>query len=273
MLNKYYHTVSSLSGKRTGLIALAMAAILLPACTNDFAGREIGESEGNVTTEQVADNTNALLGQTVSVRSEPVRKVSASTFTISDNDFIDGETILVVNASGKPAAIPENTELQITGKVANFVVSDVETEYGLDLDPNLYREYESKPAIIAQSIAPAVKPGTLTTNPSAYYNQVIAVPAEVEKIVGNNAFTLDEDRLIGGQDLLVLYPQGQTPVRDGEKIVVTGVLRQFVVADIEQEYDFNWDTGFQRQLEAEYTNKPVLIAESVYPSAIPDIVK
>ena len=42
--------------------------------------------------------------------------------------------------------------------------------------------------------------------PSQYYNKVLAVPAEVENIVGSNAFTLDEDELIGASDLLVLVP-------------------------------------------------------------------
>jgi hypothetical protein len=32
---------------------------------------------------------------------------------------------------------------------------------GLGLDPNLYREYESQPAIIAQSIALAPEPGQI----------------------------------------------------------------------------------------------------------------
>ncbi|MBH8554472.1 hypothetical protein I8751_19315 [Nostocaceae cyanobacterium CENA357] len=274
MLNRYHHNpFSGLKNIRTSAVSLAIMALLLPACTNNLETRNPEEPQGNVTTEEVADNTNELLGQTVTIRSEPVRKISPTTFTVSDNQFFGGETILVVNASGQPATLPENAELQVTGKVAKFVATDIEKEYSLDLDPNLYREYESKPAIIAQSIAPAVKPGELSTNPSAYYNKVIAVPAEVEDIVGNNAFTLDEDQLIGGQDLLVLFPKGQTPVKEGEKIVVAGTLRPFVVADIERDYDLTWDAGLQKQLEVEYKNRPVLVAESVYPSAIPDIAK
>jgi hypothetical protein len=58
-------------------------------------------------------------------------------------------------------------------------------------------------------------------------------------------------------------------VNEGEKVAVTGVLRPFVVAELEREYNLKWDLTVQKQLEAEYSNKPVLIANEVYPSAIP----
>jgi len=54
---------------------------------------------------------------------------------------------------------------------------------------------------------------------------------------------------------------------------VTGVLRSFVVADIERDYDLTWDLNLQRQLEVDYRNKPVLIVQSVYPSAVPPVAK
>lgn len=102
------------------------------------------------------------------------------------------------------------------------------------------------------------------------------MPAEVEEIVGPNAFTLDEDELIGGSDLLVLVSnrkQKLAPLKEDEKVVATGVLRPFVVADIERDYDLTWDLNLQRKLEAEYSKKPVLITESVYPVSKEDIAK
>jgi hypothetical protein len=134
--------------------------------------------------------------------------------------------------------------------------------------------YENQPALIAQSIAIAPEPGELTRNPEQYYGKPLAVTGEVEEIQGANAFTLDEDQLFGGQELLVLRATPaagtQPAIQDGEKVAVTGVLRPFIVAELERDYDFNWDTGIQQQLEAEYRDKPVLVAEDVYPSAIPD---
>lgn len=209
MLNRFNHdyrnNFTQRLGKTKGVIALALMALILPACNTNQLEATTPASPGNVTTEEVTDNTNALIGQTVTVRSEPVRKLSPNTFTINDEQFFGSEPILVVNASGAPIVLPEgDTEVQVTGKVAKFVVADVEREFDLDLQPEVYVEYEGKPALIAQSIALAPEPGEITKNPSQYYGKTIAVPAEVEDIVGPNAFTLDEDELIGGSDLLVL---------------------------------------------------------------------
>ncbi len=254
----------------TGVFTFALFTLLLGSCTNNLE-RQSATPENNVTTEEVADNTNQLLGKTVTIRSKPIQKLSASTFTISDQQFFGSEPILVVNATGKPFTFPAdpNTLIQATGQVSKFVVADIEREYKLDLDPNLYKDYENKPAIIAQSLAQAPKPGEITTDPQQYYGKRLAVTGEVENITNGNSFTLDEDKLFGGQDLLVLYQNPQPKVTENEKVAVTGVLRQFVVADLERDYNLTWNLDLKRQLEAEYSNKPVLIADEVYPSAIP----
>jgi hypothetical protein len=253
-----------------GAIVLALFTFLLGACTNNLE-RDSAVREDNVTTEEVADNTNQLIGKTVTVRSEPIRKIAPSTFTISDQQFFGSEPILVVNATGKPFTFPtdSNTPVQVTGEVRKFVLADIEREFDLDLQQDLYVEYENKPVIIAQSMALAPKAGEITTNPQQYYGQRLAVTGEVENITGVNSFTLDEDKLLGEQDLLVLHQKPQPKVTEDEKVAVTGVLRSFVVADLEREYDLTWDLELKRKLEAEYSNKPVLIADEVYPSAIP----
>lgn len=257
-------------------MAVALMTALLAGCGTPEPQASVSD-QTNVSTEEVAENTNQYIGQTVTVRSEPIEKISPSTFTIEDDQFFGSQPILVVNASGQPFVFPEDgTDVQVTGEVRNFVIADVEREYNLGLDAKAYAEYENQPAIIAQSIAAAPEPGELTSDPEQYYNKPIAVTGEVEEIQGANAFTLEEEQLFGGQDLLVLRvaPATTTPaIQDGEKVAVTGVLRPFVVADLERDYEFNWDAGVQQQLEAEYREKPVLIAENVYPSAIPDNVQ
>jgi len=146
----------------------------------------------------------------------------------------------------------------MTGKVAKFVVADVERDYDFDLDPELYVEYEGKPAIIAQAVAPAPKPGEITQ--TQYYGRTLAVAGEIENIIVGPAFTLDEDKLVLAICWCWLRIQRQPTQRssDGEYVAVTGVLRSFVVADIERDYDLTWDLNLQRQLEVDYRNKPVL---------------
>lgn len=269
-----------------GAIALALMAIVLPACdtnqTEVTTQPEVTTPETttstpreNVTTEEVSDQTKALIGKTVTIRSEPVNKIGASSFTVSDEQFFGTESILVVNTSGKPFVLPndDDTEVQVTGEVRRFVLADINREYNLGLEPNLYVEYEGKPAIVAQAIAAAPDPGEVTEDPKQYYGKSLAVKGEVEDILSPNVFTLDEDELFGAEDLLVLNRASTQNIKDDETVVVTGVLRPFVITDLERDYDLTWDLDIQKKLEAEYSQKPVLVVDSVFPSAVPPAAK
>ncbi|PSN12806.1 hypothetical protein C7293_18685 [filamentous cyanobacterium CCT1] len=262
-------------------LAIGLIAGLVGACAENAPQTETSDGTTNVQTEEVAENTEGYIGQTVTVRSEPIEVVGDSSFTVSDDQFFGSEPILVINASGEPLLLPEDddVEVQVTGEVRNFVIADVEQEYDLTLDPTLYEEYEEQAVIIAQSIALAPEPGEITSNPEQYYGEVLAVTGEVEDIQTGSAFTLDEEQLIGAEDLLVIYApptgtdQAEAPpvtVADGEQVAVTGTLQAFVVADLERDYDLGWDLELQEQLEAEYSNRPVLVANDIYPSAIPE---
>ncbi|MBE9212395.1 hypothetical protein IQ247_06670 [Plectonema cf. radiosum LEGE 06105] len=265
MLNKF----------RSKALALALAAVILPACA-ETADNVTQQERENVTAEEVADNTNKYIGQTVTIRSNAINKISPATFAVTDDDFFGGDTILVVNATGETQPLPEGTELQITGEVQNFATADINQKYKLELDSKDYQTFEGKPAMIAQSIAPAPKPGQITTNPDQYYNQVIAVPGEIKDVTGNNVFVLEDQALIGANDLLVLVPNDpdvvpyQQNVKLGETVVATGTLEQFVIVDLEREYNFAWDNNVRTQLEADYKEKPVLIVKTIYPSALPN---
>ena len=232
------------------------------------------ETEENVTTEEVAENADQLIGQTVTIRSNALETIEPAAFVVADQEFFGGEDIIVVNASGETVELPvDDTEVQITGEVTEFVLADIESAYDLDLDPDLYVEYTDRPAIIAQSIAIAPEPGEITANPSQYYGQTLAVTGEVENIYGNGVFTLDEEELFGTEDLLVVSLDSTQAVQDGETVATTGELRSFVVADLERDYDLTWDAGVVQELEAEYSDRPVLVVDRVYPSAIPETLK
>jgi len=46
--------------------------------------------------------------------------------------------------------------------------------------------------------------------------------------------------------VLVANPKtANTAIKDGEYVAVTGVLRSFVVADIERDYDLTWDLNLK----------------------------
>ncbi|MEC4814507.1 MAG: hypothetical protein SAK29_14710 [Scytonema sp. PMC 1069.18] len=281
--------------KSVGAVAIACMALVLPACANDNqqatspdtttqtdASPASGTSQQaeNVTAQEVSQKTAALIGKPVTVRSEPIQKINDNVFTISDSQVFGGDRILVVNASGDPVVLPEpqDAQLQITGEVERFNLNEINQKYGINLgEPNAYKQYEGNPAIIARSIALAPTPGEIAEQPQTYYNKVIAVPADVQTIYSPQVFTLKNDALFGNQPLLVLVtgPLNNTGlIKENGRVVATGTLRQFVVADIEREYpNLGWNQDVRNRVETEYKQKPVLILKGVYPSALPESAK
>jgi hypothetical protein len=265
-----------------GTIAIATAVFGLPACSTapveqaEVTETEMDETEvseatqNNVTTDDLTDNLSAYLGQTVTVRQEAEEVIGESAFLFDDDQLFGGERRLVINASGEGLFLVDgdDTQVQATGEVRELVVADLETEYGLDLDPELYAEYEQQPVIVAESLALAPDPADLTDDPELYYGRRIAVNAEVEELWSADTMSVDGDALFGDDDLLVINPNATLDFVEDEEVVMTGVLQPFVASEIENEYELTWDLDLQEQIEAEYTERPVFVADEVYPSAL-----
>jgi hypothetical protein len=281
---------SYLNRFRTGAIALLLSspavlsacgysepAVEEPVTEPDVAVEEPAEEpvevaeEYNVTVGELTGNVEDYLGQNVSVRGEAEAAVGETAFLLQDDQLFGGQEVIVINATGTPFLLPtadEPTEdVQVTGEVRQLVIADLEQEYGLDLDPELYADYEDRPAIVAESIAFSPDPEEISEDPEQYYGQTIAVSGEVGELLSPNTFQLEEEGWFEGDEVLVIGASTVPTLDAAEEVVVTGTLRPFVAAEFEEEYDLTWDLDLQEQLEAEYTEQPVLVAEEVYPSA------
>lgn len=257
--------------KSKGITVLVLGSLLLSGCNNGFREAIAPESPGDVVSQEVSDRTDRLIGQTVTIRSQPITSVSPTSFTVTNEKLFGSETILVVNATGQTFTIPDeqNMDIQATGEVRRFVLPEINRDYNLKLQPDLYSEYEGGTVIIAKSMALAPKPGEIISNPNRYYSQTLAVAGEVADKKNEVLFTLNEGQLLGGEELLVLRTDSQPIISDEQSVVVTGVLRPFVVAELERDYNLTWDLDMQRQLEVEYSDKPVIVSTGVYPWAVP----
>ncbi|MGB3693608.1 MAG: hypothetical protein WA999_12845 [Spirulinaceae cyanobacterium] len=251
---------------RKGALAFALVGLLLPAACTDTETVEEAEieeqEEENVTAEDVTENTGDLIGQTVTVRSD-VEAVGEQSFLMSDEKLFSGETILVINATGEIFTVPtDGTEVQVTGEVREFILADIEEEFAdFEWNPEVYEDYEKKAVIIAESLAEAPDTDELTDNPEEYYGEVVAVQGDVEEVLSDNTFVTDDG-------LLVVVLETEGVLTEGEEVAMTGELKEFVVADIEKDYDLTWDLDVKEKIEAEYETKPVLVAQKVYPSAV-----
>lgn len=270
-----------------GAIALGAALVVLPGCNSTPSQEELSEGQTNVTAEDLAvddvdqvaiagtglENIESLIGQEVTVRSRIQETLDDTGITL----MTDGTPILVINASNVPftqpdEAIGEQIPIQVTGEVVQFSVADIESEYGLTLDEAAWGEYEQQPAIVAESIAWAPTPEELATNPEAFANQAIAIEGDVRDIVSDSTMTLFEEGWIDDYGLLVvgidssLKAEGFA-LQEGETVVVTGSTQPFDADALQQKYNLNLSAEQLARFSEGY-NRPVIVAEEIYPSAI-----
>ncbi|MDJ0569961.1 MAG: hypothetical protein QNJ53_13075 [Pleurocapsa sp. MO_192.B19] len=247
------------------VLLLALVAVFT---TVEHKGLQAQETEDNTTIEEISEEENTTLGEEVTVRGQAEEVETGVSFLIEEEGFLEGDRVLVINVSEQ--VVPEEAEdlkLQVTGELGTLVLADIERDYGLDLDPELYADYETKPVILATYMVLAPDLESVSEDPEGYYDREIALQGEVNEVRNDYAFTLKEDQLIGGDDLLIINVTGEPIPEVDEKVVVTGTVRSFVKADFERDYDLSWDLDVQEEIEAEYTDKPVLVVDSIYPAA------
>jgi hypothetical protein len=249
-------------GRSTG-VALVLSAMLFPI--GSLQNVEAQPVEPNVTEQEVRTLTEELVGQTITLRGE-VEDIEEFTFRVEDERLLGGEEILVVNISGNPIpTLPDDdTALQVTGEVRTFIADEVELEYGVGLPADINMQYENKPVIFAESIALAPSPGEITLNPNRYYGKSVAVEAEIEEIISENAFTLDEEQLIDGGNLLAINTTDSPMPNEDKEVVLTGTVRLLDFAELERDYNITFNAELRNRLMADYENGAVLMVEGIY---------
>ena len=96
-----------------------------------------------------------------------------------------------------------------------------------------------------------------------YIGETVTISGEVENVVSLDSFVLeDEENLFDQGEVLVISVENQIePIREGENVQVTGEVRRFEITELERDYDLTWDLDLQRELEAEYEDKTVIVAD------------
>lgn len=103
-------------------------------------------------------------------------------------------------------------------------------------------------------------------NPDQYYGQQVTVVGEIQDLYTTRVFKISDQTV--GQELLVITPEplseqqaaeAEELLEDNADVRVAGTVRQLVIAEVEEELSIDLD----EQVEVEFRNKPVLIANNV----------
>jgi len=263
-MNKYQLLISQGSTIFLGIVTLLFVTAKRP----ELQAQEV---DGNTTIEEITEDESIAVGEEVTVRGEVEEVEPGVSFVLQEEGFLQGDEVLVINVADEILLEgAEDLKLQVTGKIGQLILADVEAEYGLTFDRDLYVEYENQPVILATNMVLSPDIEDVSEDPEKFYDLEIALQGEVDEIRSDYTFTLAEDELFEGDDLLIINATGEPLPETDENIVVTGVVRPYIKAEFEKDYDLTWDLGVQEEVEAEYTEKPVLVVDSIYPSAEDD---
>jgi len=104
----------------------------------------------------------------------------------------------------------------------------------------------------------------LVQHASDYYGKTVTVKAKVDDVMGANMFSLDEDALFAGPDVLVIVPAGVSNVVHDQKVVVTGQVRPYVEPDLDKDFTFFEDGKLiKKDTKIDWKTRPVIVATSV----------
>ncbi len=124
-----------LKNRISALSLTAVVGLSMAACGSEDTAVENAEEAGNA---------DLIAGDTVTIDGEVQERRSAGSFTVGS------DSTLVFGADAPD--VEEDDEVSVTGTVVEFVLLDVESDLGVDLDDALYADYENELAVQAVSV-------------------------------------------------------------------------------------------------------------------------
>jgi hypothetical protein len=259
------------------------------------------DMSGAISAGKLAKDAKNFYGQTVTVKAEVEDILDNRTFTLDEDAILAGPDVLVVVPKGSTTGLKHDDVVTVTGTVRPFVQAELERDYdwfkdGKILKKDVKIDYTTRPVLIANSVKTAdgrdlttigtadmhsghdstmppvgrvsleaISAGKLARDAKKFYGQTVTVRAEVESVLDDHTFTLDEDDILAGPDVLVVIPKGTARgLMHDQVVTVTGTVRPFVQAELERDYDWFKDGKIlKKDVKVDYKTRPVLIAQSV----------
>ncbi len=128
---------ASVLWNRGQAITLTLLAMVLPGCNQSVTLRS------DTTISEIANESNTdLIDKTVTVSGEVDQILGPKAFIIEGDQLFNDPEVLVVNATEAP--IIDDTLVQVTGTVREFVGSEIERKFDLDLAQEFEVEFRGK---------------------------------------------------------------------------------------------------------------------------------
>jgi hypothetical protein len=278
--------------------ALASAVVLLGAAGASAENKVAGA----ISAGKLAKDAKDFYGRTVTVQAEVEDVLGGNMFTLDEDSLLAGPDVLVLVPGGVTGTLNHDQKVVVTGEVRPFVEADLDRDYdwfdnGKLVDVKTKVDWKTRPVLVAHSIRSAngaalmtestrtttttghdhnmmatatgsanvISAGKLAKDAKSYYGQTVSVKAEVEDVLGPNMFTLDEDAILAGSDVLVLVPRGVAgTLAHDQKVIVTGKVRPYVEADLDKDYDW-FDNGklVDVKTKVDWKTRPVIVADTI----------
>ncbi len=114
--------------------------------------QELTDVEG-VTVSELDDNIDAYVGQEVGVRGDITNTIGTNAFQLNDPATLGGDEILVVGSSIDTSVITPGHTVEVSGGAYRVDLATVENESGLDLQDDLFTEWDDDTAVlVAQDV-------------------------------------------------------------------------------------------------------------------------
>jgi hypothetical protein len=281
---------------------LAVAAPILALTVGALAG-SLSAGDMTISAGKLANNAKDYYGKTVTVKAEVEDVIDSRSFTLDEDALLAGADVLVLVPAGYTGTLAHDQVVMVTGKVRPYVSTELEKDYhwfkdGAIVSRSNKVDFKTRPVLVATSLRTAdgvdllagskssmthdtthtamvdhakrgmtmMSAGKLAKDSKKFYGQNVTVRAEVEDVLDSHSFTLDEDALFAGPDVVVLVPAGFDTSRlaHDQVVVVSGKVRPFVTAELDKDYDwFNNGKVFTTDSKIDYKTRPVLVAETI----------
>lgn len=252
-----------------------------------------GEAQA-VSVADLTDNPSEFYGKQVTVSGFVTDQLGADSFAIAGDEAVGGNSVPITSAQqmdqvvSNPELLEENEGalVQATGTVQEFSQINND-EVASDLESEVFSSFrDNQAALIADSVVITPQEGGSTTQaeqgvevslsaitdqPTEFYGQTVTVSGPVARIAEpNKAYVIVSDQTMSGggealEDVGVLANQGVlvvdqsgVSVSEGQSPQVTGVVEQFNLDQIEEDYGVTFENP-NNEVYSAFEGRPAIV--------------